>query len=469
MFLKMFHKWRRPTFQLGLILLDFVLIVVSFIVSFSLSMDTEKPVTASLILRFASVSPLWILLFSAMNLYTIRRSWKLENLLTSILMAVTFGALLFVLIDPLLRYYFNFPSIMVRYLWCSLTLLALFPRLFLREALKILAGNNLFLKRIVIVGNNDPAEILESAIRSHPQFGLKICGRILGPHHSLQRQDDVPIDSFQGNPEAVIREVLVSCPHQIIFAEPIRDNPFYFELATQCQEKGIEVSLIPELYERFSSKVTLHQVGEMPIISLNSNPLAFWERVSKRFIDVVLSGFLFVLSLPLLAFMALLLRSRNQSPLFLRQKRVGQSGKSFFMYRFRILPDIDLNHLDTAQEEESETLRTHNPLAYFLIKNSLDELPQLWNVLKGDMSLVGPRPESEERVRYYTAWNRRRLQLKPGLTGLAQIRGLRGSSPSTMKSIEDIRYIETYSMWLDFKILLLTPFAVFKRRRLVNP
>ena len=186
------------------------------------------------------------------------------------------------------------------------------------------------------------------------------------------------------------------------------------------------------------------------------------SRIIKRAVDVLGAGAALALLWPLLALLALWIRGNSPGPAIFRQERAGRHGRPFILYKFRTM------RTDTAPFGVSPTGAADPRLTSIgrrLRESSLDELPQLWNVLRGDMGLVGPRPLYLSQVAEFTPRQRRRLEVRPGLTGLAQMAG-RGELPHAEKLELDVQYVENASLWLDLKLLARTVASVFRRRQI---
>jgi lipopolysaccharide/colanic/teichoic acid biosynthesis glycosyltransferase len=237
-----------------------------------------------------------------------------------------------------------------------------------------------------------------------------------------------------------VDELIVALP-QPATAELVR-------LATQCQQRGIGVSLVPQPYEMYLSRPKLLDLDGLPILKLCEPSIPQFFLKTKRALDVVLGAILFVPSLVVIlpsAFVLRLLRGRA----FQWDLRCGKNFKQFRMLRLNV-------HRNAVQETRFERV-----LDLF----SITELPQLWNVLSGEMSLVGPRPEPPSRTRRYTSWEEHRLSVRPGMTGLAQVRGLREEHSSQAKARLDLQYLLNPSLATDLSILLQTFFTLATRRR----
>jgi exopolysaccharide biosynthesis polyprenyl glycosylphosphotransferase len=236
----------------------------------------------------------------------------------------------------------------------------------------------------------------------------------------------------------------------------------------RCEQLGVSVSLVPRLFERVTERLTVEHIGGLPLLSTHRVDPKGWQFALKYTVDRMVAAFLLLLCLPVLAAAALGTLISVGRPIFFRQPRLGRDGREFEMLKFRSMraPSEPVELLDLPPDTapggvEGDDRRTR--FGTFLRRTSLDELPQLLNVLKGDMSLVGPRPERphfarlfEENVYRYGE----RHRVKSGITGWAQVNGLRGKTSLSDRVEWDNFYIENWSLWLDVKILLMTVWAV---------
>jgi lipopolysaccharide/colanic/teichoic acid biosynthesis glycosyltransferase len=233
---------------------------------------------------------------------------------------------------------------------------------------------------------------------------------------------------------------------ELIVVEPLPPGLESEKLISNCRKAGMRVHLVPQRYELYLSKAKLTEIEDVPLLSLEEQTLSAVGLKLKRIFDFLGAICLLVLSAPLLALSALALRSHKDKVLR-KELRCGKNGRPFWMYRLNVNRDApDLSGCE-----------------WILVRFSLTELPQIWNVLKGDMSLVGPRPESPERVKHYSMWQRQRLSVMPGLTGLAQVNGLRENHSSEEKVHFDLQYIFHWSLFLDLSLLLQTIFTLVAR------
>jgi lipopolysaccharide/colanic/teichoic acid biosynthesis glycosyltransferase len=237
------------------------------------------------------------------------------------------------------------------------------------------------------------------------------------------------------------------------------------EIHARCQELDLDFLFVPDLFSLWGRRVRVEEIDGLPLLRLRGPALSGWGGIVKRSLDLVGSVLLLAILSPLLLGLALAVRLESPGPIFHRQERVGRDRRTFRMVKFRSMradAEAATGPVWAAREDPRRTR-----LGTFLRRWSLDELPQLWNVLRGEMSLVGPRPERpvfvhrfEERVADY--YDRHRV--KSGITGWAQVHGHRGDSPIEQRTRLDLFYVENWSLGLDLKIIAMTALAVFRHR-----
>jgi exopolysaccharide biosynthesis polyprenyl glycosylphosphotransferase len=240
-----------------------------------------------------------------------------------------------------------------------------------------------------------------------------------------------------------------------------KDHPQLYELVRDCEGLNTEIMMVPDMLELMTSRVRIKELHGIPFIKIKSVPLTTWNLIVKRSFDVATSAFFLILSSPLIAVIAVLIGLDSKGPLFYRQERVGLDGKTFRLIKFRTMR--------ADAEKETGPVWTHKndprktKVGTFLRRFSLDELPQLLNVIKGDMSIVGPRPERPHFVNQFGKEIPKYLdrhRVKTGMTGWAQVNGLRGNAPIEERTKYDVYYVENWSLVFDIKIILKTVHAV---------
>lgn len=300
-------------------------------------------------------------------------------------------------------------------------------------------------RRVVIVGSGRIARELKTKIQRHPEILCDVVG-YLTPSDTYVVNSEIK-DMAHALPVKLLGIVDLLKTYKVdelilIGASCVHNE--MLNLAASCRNEGIQVSLVPELYELYLSKPNLLDLDGLPVLQL-PQPIPLVTGGLKRIMDLVLSSLLVLPAAPVLLLAAIMLRIQKGKA-FRWEVRCGHHGEPFRMLRLN------------ANRNAPETI-----LERILEQLSLTELPQLWNVLTGDMSLVGPRPESQDRIAHYTEWERQRLTVKPGMTGLAQVHGLRDQHSSEEKCRFDLQYLLDYSPFLDLSLLLQTIWTLMAR------
>lgn len=327
-------------------------------------------------------------------------------------------------------------------------------RLILRKTLSNLRSKGLNLKHVIIVGAGKIANEYLNTIKSNKNFGYSYSGYVANS------------DNFQGEKlgdyDDLLEVLSTKKPDEVVCALDLDDSNYLESVVSDCEKSGTKVSIIPFCYEYIPSQPYIDQIGSIPLINIRRIPLDnLGNAFIKRSMDIAGSLILLILVSPILLITAIIIKCTSKGPIIFKQTRVGLNKKLFTMYKFR---SMRVNSSETTGWSTNNDPRK-TKFGSFIRKFSIDELPQFWNVLKGDMSLVGPRPELPHFVEEFK--NEIPLymvkhQVKPGITGLAQINGYRGDT-SIKKRIEfDIYYIENWDALMDIGILFKTAFKGFK-------
>jgi Undecaprenyl-phosphate glucose phosphotransferase len=324
-----------------------------------------------------------------------------------------------------------------------------------REVLERRWRAGIGLKRILIAGSGELGRLVADKILEHRELGYQIVGfvdvKAAGDHLGYR---GLPLlGTIEEASEIAVREFV----DHLYVALPPEQHVQMLELIESTSCECIDVKVVPDLLQVIALRARLEDLDGVPVININDVPLQGFNSIVKRAIDIGLSAAgLLVLSLPL-AIIALLVRLTSRGPVFYRQERTGLDGKPFTIYKFRSMYD------DAERETGPVWTRPDDPrvtpLGRFLRRSNVDELPQLWNVLRGDMSIVGPRPERPhfvEQFRHRIPSYMLRHKVKAGLTGWAQVNGWRGNTPLEKRIEYDLYYIENWSVRLDMKIMWLT-------------
>ena len=314
------------------------------------------------------------------------------------------------------------------------------------------------IKKILIVGNNGSTGVFCENVQNHPELGLNISGRLLD-----EALDAGPCRLPVLGGYSQIREVVQKGQVDIVVFTLTLEHTWQLKpLLGEIEDLSVDIQVIPDVFSIMPLQPGIQFFEGIPLIQVRAGPHEGMARVGKRLLDISLTLPAILMLFPFCIVIAILIKATSFGPVFYRQPRLGLNGKEFSILKFRTMgidAEIDRGPVWSQKQDSRKT-----PLGAFLRSYSLDEIPQLWNVLKGDMSLVGPRPERPEfihefqkKIPIYIL----RHKVKSGLTGLAQVNGWRGAT-SLEKRIEyDIKYIEKWSLGLDLKILWRTLWGGF--------
>ncbi|HEY6195714.1 MAG TPA: undecaprenyl-phosphate glucose phosphotransferase [Candidatus Eisenbacteria bacterium] len=329
-------------------------------------------------------------------------------------------------------------------------------RLVLRELRR--RGRNL--RHVLVVGTGEPARMLLKKIRRHDDFGLAVHGLVAADAADVGRSlYEVPVLGVVAD---LPRLAEAHSAEVIYIALERREWEAEAEALTLLADSTAAVRLVPDLTQAFRLNPSVEDFDGMPVVLVTESPEQGWNAVVKRGFDLACSGLGLLVTAPLVAVLALLVRLDSPGPVFYTQERVGMNGRRFRMIKFRSM------RADAEAEGDGWTVKDdprRTPLGSTLRRLSLDELPQLWNVFVGDMSLVGPRPEQPRFVEEFRGSIPRymlRHHVKAGMTGWAQVNGLRGDTPLEDRIRYDLYYVQNWSLWFDVRILFLTVARVFK-------
>jgi exopolysaccharide biosynthesis polyprenyl glycosylphosphotransferase len=341
---------------------------------------------------------------------------------------------------------------------------ALGTRIALRLAFMRMRAHGYNLRYVLVIGAGPRAQAFAAKLEDHKELGLRIRGFLDDDAYELPRGWEYlgSLDKIEHHlHDEVIDEVAICLP----FSQWDRVNA----IAHLCEEEGKIVRVPVDVLDRAFAYGRVEELDGTPVYSMITGPDRMAALVVKRILDVVVSALALVILSPIMLAVALLVRVREGPPVLFRQTRVGLHGRRFDVLKFRTMAtDAEARHAELADRSDPRAFKLTDdpritPTGRFLRRTSLDELPQLWNVLKGEMSLVGPRPAPPREVEAYDLWHRRRLSMKPGITGLWQVTARRSEVFDDRASL-DLSYIDRWSLWLDVKILARTIPAAFEGR-----
>jgi len=316
-------------------------------------------------------------------------------------------------------------------------------------------------RRVIIVGAGEVGRTVMRTAVARPDLGYRIVGFV--DDNPDKGYTDIGPFKALGPLENLAQAIEQEEADEVIITLPWMYHRKIMSIVRECALRQVRARIVPDLFQMSLSQVDVEDFGGVPLIGVVEIAISRWALLVKRAMDVVGSVLCLSLGLPLLAFIAIAIRLDSPGPIIFRQMRVGLNGRPFVMFKFRSMEEgaeeqqealADLNEADGPLFKIRDDPRLTR-VGRFLRRTSLDELPQLINVLKGEMSLVGPRPPLPREVEQYQEWHKKRLQAPPGMTGLWQVSG-RSRMSFDEQVLLDIYYIENWSPWLDFKILART-------------
>ena len=317
-----------------------------------------------------------------------------------------------------------------------------------------------------VVGAGPLAEQVVDRFRSNPQWGYNFAGHVL-----VSGQAEAPTGPVLGRLEELESILAAHVLDEVVFAVPRGLTAGTEDAIAACEELGVGVRICLDLVHSGPARMAVEDVGGVPTLSLTRTPNGAVSLALKRVFDVLVSGAALLVLSPVLAGVALAIRLDSPGPIFFRQRRVGQNGRTFDMLKFRsMFADAEqrLESLRAFNEMSGPVFKMSNDpritrMGRFIRRTSIDELPQFWNVLRGEMSVVGPRPPVPAEVKQYRRWQRRRLSVKPGITCTWQISGRNDIDFEQWMNL-DLAYIDNWSLLSDVWIVAKTIPAVIKAR-----
>ena len=386
------------------------------------------------------VIPVYLILFSLFLLYMPRRVKSHRRELWNIIRSNVIGFMGFILVLYFTKQEHFSRQMLVLFLVINVTLECI-SRNIIRYVLWKMRSQGFNQKHILLVGNSRAAKQYQEKIRQNPRWGYHVLGVL------------ADIDKLE---ETIGEHDL----DEIVITLRMSEYEKLERVVDICEKSGVHTKFIPDYGNLIPTRPYIEDVQGIPVINIRRVPLnSRWNQFLKRTVDIAGAFIAVVLFSPVMLITAISLKIAGNGTVIYRQERVGMHNKSFYMYKFRSMVEQDETCEKTSWTVKDDPRIT--PIGKFIRKMSIDELPQLFNVLKGEMSLVGPRPERPQFVEKFKNEIPRYMvkhQVRPGMTGWAQIHGYRGDT-SIEKRIEyDLYYIENWSLGLDFKILCLTLF-----------
>lgn len=414
---------------------------------------------SSLVLLFAAF---WIIIFALAGLYAIRGLKNPREEIARVFVACSAGLALVLAVMVFSRYLFDSRFIILS-VWGLAIVFVSAERLILRLVQRLAYKAGFGVHRLAIIGHNEVAEILSREFKNHPTLGYRVAVQF--PVFDAQTQPQL---------EALAKTDALD---EIIQVRPNFNMEQTMDLINFAEEHHLDFKYAADLLGTQLTNLEVATYAGLPIVEVKRTRLDGWGRIYKRIFDLALAAVFIVILSPIMLIIALAVKLDSAGPVLFKYKRIGQFGKPFTYFKFRsMIKDAHQYRFDPEFLARQENLRQGSPMLKFkndprvtragrLIRRfSLDELPELFLVFTGKMSLVGPRPHEIQEVEKYQRRHKKVLTIKPGITGLAQVSG-RSDLDFEAEVKLDTYYIENWSLGLDWQIILKTPWAVIKRRQ----
>ena len=392
--------------------------------------------------------------FNITGLYRTKRLSSLSTEIFDLIRAMTVSVLIFVFLTYFFKEY-RYSRLTIVYFWSLSILFISVSRFLARRFLKSLRKGGFNLRYVLILGEEDLGQKLVQSFHAHPELGLKAIGFLsISKEKVGQIIEGVKVLGTCEDLHQVLKQGGID---QVFIALPFHLHGKIKDILVSLRNELVNIKVVSDLYDFVMLRGGVEELDGLPIINIQDTPLLGWGKIAKRTMDIVLSSVgLFVLSLPM-GIISLLIKLTSPGPVFFKQERMGFDGEIFHMLKFRSMVVDAERETGSVWAKPDDPRRT--PIGKVLRKTSLDELPQLFNVLRGEMSLVGPRPERPELIekfKYIIPNYMLRHKIKAGVTGWAQVNGWRGNTSLEKRIEHDLYYIENWSISFDLRILFMT-------------
>jgi len=429
-------------------------------------LGTDIEVTNDLYWKIAVFSIIWVIIFTNIGAYTYQRFTSLRREVKLVAETSLIGTIIILTAIFILRFEY-IPRTYVGIFFVTNILCLAVEKIILFRVAKEFRKRGKNRKKVLVVGNGDRAKNFIKTVEKNIGWGLDIIGLIsanMPMGNDFSRIKNLgTFDEF----EEILHQYQVDEVIVCVSGSELNKVEKILEI---CEKEGVQIRVNSDFFGRLVKKVTVDHVYGLPIISFSSVPNDEWSLYLKRLIDIFISGMLLIILSPVFLVIAIFIKMTSEGPVFYEWNVIGFNKKSFRSWKFRTMvvnADEMKEKLMNLNEMKGPVFKIKDDpritkIGNLLRKFSLDELPQLWSVFKGDMSLVGPRPAGPHELARYESWHRRKLSIKPGITCLWQVNGRNKISDFNEWVKLDLQYIDNWSLWLDMKIMAKTAWTVFK-------
>lgn len=420
------------------------------------ALNATDPATWMIVLLLLNL--LMAAAFVGGNLYALRRGLSRVDEMFKVVVAVSLGTFAALIVNALLPQ-FNRDLLPINESilltgWLGAIVGATFLRLIHHMILTALRARGIDVRRVVIVGAREPGRVVLDTIRRRPEMGYRVTGFISNSVPVGTLVEGVPV---LGRTAAMGRVVRATHADEVIIALSGRTSTEVLELVSLAEDESVDIKLYPDAFQLITNNdISIGDVSGLPLVGIRNVALdSPANQVMKRALDILVASIVMTFGSPIMLLIALLIKLESHGPVFFVQERVGLDGKAFPTFKFRTMR-VDAPRIGNWTTKDDPRITT---LGRFLRRYSLDELPQFINVIRGEMSVVGPRPEQPiwvERFSQSIPRYMRRHKQKAGITGWAQVNGLRGDTSIEERTRYDLYYVENWSLWFDVKIIIKT-------------
>jgi exopolysaccharide biosynthesis polyprenyl glycosylphosphotransferase len=428
----------------------------------SLIFSSDAPRILQYLIFYGVSSLVYLIFIYHYKIYHLRATSGLLDELFKVVKSYSFAVLITIGLSFLLKFN-DFSRLVIVSYWLLAIIGSSILRIIKRQIFLSLANRGMVSKSVVIVGAGKVGKSLIEELLLHKWLGYHVVGYVDDNYDEPFEKDlylGKTTDLNKILKSHVIDEIIITIPSE---------RQLVNELINELRKIDVKIKIVPDMFNLVMSTVQIGSINALPVVTLVKTPMRGMGFIFKRCFDIVLSCIALIIVSPVMAITALLIKLDSRGPIIYRQRRIGKNGKFFNMLKFRSMvtnAEAMLSDLEDKNEVHGIAFKMKNDprvtkIGKFIRKYSIDELPQLINVLKGDMSLVGPRPPLPYEVEKYGNWEWRRLEVLPGITGLWQVSGRSNLSFQQWMNL-DIYYIENWSLGLDLKIILKTIPVVLK-------
>lgn len=450
-------------FSASLVALDALMIGTAFYVAYLMRLQSEYQNISPSFSTYSGMMGVFILsIITTFFFYRLYHRNRIQSHIDEFYLVFGAGSVGAVISIALISFVYknqlDYPRLMIVYAWLLAILFVTMGRVLHARIRWQLQANGWGESRILIVGMGDVARAILQKIQLSPGLGYRVVGFVVKDDSEQPNLFGIP---FIGNIKEVSKVIEAYQIDEVIIAMPEASHQEILAIIANCERERVAIKVFPDVFQIMATEVSIDDLNGMPLLSVRDVALRGWKLSIKRGMDILVGSVLLVFASPVMLLVALLIKLDSPGAVFYIQERMGLDGKPFGMIKFRSMR-IDVDDSETGWTTKNDSRRTR--LGTFIRRFSIDELPQFINVLLGDMSLVGPRPERPVFVNQFKQSIPRYMERhreKAGITGWAQVNGLRGDTSIIERTKYDLWYIENWSLLLDLKIILRTGMKVF--------